>query len=181
MSAAPQLTPARLAAADFDATVPALAELLAAAVADGASLGFRDPFGPAEAADWWQAQRPAVAAGDLLVWTARRPDGALAGTVGLALTRKANGSHRAEIVKLMVHPGSRRRGLAARLLAAAEQTASRHGVGLLLLDTEAGSGAEALYQGPAGPGSASSLAMPPTRSAGCATGASTTSGSPDAL
>ncbi|MDH6144865.1 GNAT superfamily N-acetyltransferase [Kitasatospora sp. GP30] len=91
-------------------------------------------------------RRP-VTAGDLPVWTARRQDGALAGTVGLALTRKANGTHRAEIVKLMVHPGSRRQGLAARLPATAEQTARRHGVSLLLLDTEAGSDAEALYQG----------------------------------
>ncbi|MDH6144866.1 hypothetical protein P3T35_006915 [Kitasatospora sp. GP30] len=49
-TAAPQLTPARLSAADFDAAVPAPAELLAA-VADGASLGFRNPSGPAEAAD----------------------------------------------------------------------------------------------------------------------------------
>ncbi|MGC0313814.1 hypothetical protein [Kitasatospora acidiphila] len=138
-TAAPQLTPARLSAADFDAAVPAPAELLAAAVADGASLGFRNPSSPAEAADRWQAQRSAVtagdlpvwtarrrrrpvgldgppppatcrsgwpvAAGDLPVWTARRQDGALAGSVGLALTRKANGTHRAEIVKLMVHPG----------------------------------------------------------------------------
>lgn len=124
-------------------------------------------------------RRP-VTAGDLPVWTARRQDGALAGTVGLALTRKANGTHRAEIVKLMVHPGSRRQGLAARLPATAEQTARRHGVSLLLLDTEAGSDAEALYQEPAGPGSGSSRAMPPTRSAGCATGASPTSCSPDA-
>jgi GNAT superfamily N-acetyltransferase len=147
VTAALQLMPARLPVAAFDATVPALAELLAAAVADGASLGFCNPFGPAEAADWWQAQRSAVTAGDLLVWTARRQDGALAGTVSLALTRKANGSHRAEIVKLMVHPDSRRQGLAARLLAAAEQAARHRGIGLLLLDTEAGSGAEALYQG----------------------------------
>ncbi|MCC9308507.1 GNAT family N-acetyltransferase [Kitasatospora sp. RB6PN24] len=142
----PQLTPSRLPAADFDAAVPALAELLAAAVTDGASLGFHQPFEPARAADWWRAQRPAVTAGDLLVWTARRQDGALAGTVSLALTRKVNGSHRAEIVKLMVHPASRRQGLAARLLAAAEQAARRRGVSLLLLDTETGSAAEALYR-----------------------------------
>ncbi|MFE9425113.1 GNAT family N-acetyltransferase [Kitasatospora sp. NPDC006697] len=140
MSAVALLDPA-----GFEAALPGLAELLAATVAGGASLGFRLPFDPSGAADWWRTQQPALAAGDLLLWTAAGPD-RCAGTVALQLTRKANGSHRAEVVKLMVHPTARRQGLAARLLATAEAAAAERGITLLVLDTEAGSGAEGLYR-----------------------------------
>ncbi|GAA1950098.1 GNAT family N-acetyltransferase [Kitasatospora viridis] len=142
---APVAPIALLDPADFEQALPGLAELLAATVADGASLGFHAPFGPAEAADWWRTQRAELAAGDLLLWRASGPGGC-AGTVSLRLTRKPNGRHRAELVKLMVHPAARRQGLAARLLATAEAAAAERGITLLVLDTEAGSGAEGLYR-----------------------------------
>jgi ribosomal protein S18 acetylase RimI-like enzyme len=86
-----------------------------------------------------------VADGSLTVWVAHGPDG-ITGTVSLALERKPNGRHRAEIVKLMVHREARGQGLARALLTTAEQAAARAGATLLLLDTETDSAAERLYR-----------------------------------
>ncbi|GAA3447163.1 N-acetyltransferase [Planomonospora venezuelensis] len=135
----------RLSAGDFHDSVKELAELLADVVDGGASLGFLAPFGRDSAADWWRARASAVADGSLVVWISRGPGGA-SGTVSLALEGKANGRHRAEIAKLMVHRRARGRGVARALLAAAEEGAARAGASLLLLDTETGSPAERLYQ-----------------------------------
>ncbi|MDF2707181.1 MAG: hypothetical protein K0R62_2833 [Nonomuraea muscovyensis] len=140
----------RLAAGDFRDDVTGLAGLLADVVAGGASLGFVLPFGRAEAAAWWRAQEPAVADGGLRLWVARTSEGVtgptgIVGVIGLALERKPNGGHRAEIVKLMVHPGARGHGLGRALLGTAERAAAEAGVALLLLDTETGSTADRLY------------------------------------
>jgi acetyltransferase len=64
----------------------------------------------------------------------------------LALCLKANGLNRAEVQKLLVHSEARRRGLGQQLMAALELSARQYKRGLLYLDTEAGSGAEAFYQ-----------------------------------
>ena len=71
---------------------------------------------------------------------------AAVGTVSLALESRPNGRHRAEVVKLMVHPSARGRGLARALLATAEAAAAAAGADLLLLDTETDSSAEHLYR-----------------------------------
>ncbi|MFC4061774.1 GNAT family N-acetyltransferase [Planomonospora corallina] len=134
-----RLTPAR-----FHDSITGLAALLTAAVADGASLGFLAPLTQEDAAHWWHAQTPAVTDGTLTVWTAHH-HGQLTGTIGLTTAPKANGRHRAEIIKLMVHPRARRRGLARTLLTTAEHAAAQTGITLLLLDTETGSAAEHLY------------------------------------
>lgn len=86
-----------------------------------------------------------MAAGRLAVWAAYDGD-RLLGTVGLAFPGKANSRHRAELVKLMVCPRARGRGLGRRLLAVAEDAAAAAGVTLLHLDTETGSPAEHLYR-----------------------------------
>nr|BFE79064.1 hypothetical protein GCM10020093_016650 [Planobispora longispora] len=87
---------------------------------------------------------PGGGRGSLAVWVCR-DTGGISATISLVLTGKPNGRHRAEIVKLMVHPGARGRGLARRLLATAEAAAAEAGIALLLLDTETGSAAEHLY------------------------------------
>ncbi|MGV9771782.1 GNAT family N-acetyltransferase [Streptosporangium sp. NPDC003464] len=135
----------RLSADDFRSSVKGLADLLVDVVAGGSSLGFLSPFDQDAAAAWWRTRQPAVSDGSLHVWAAHGPDG-ITGTVGLALERKPNGRHRAEIVKLMVHRDARGRGLARALLATAEQAAARAGVTLLLLDTATGSAADHLYR-----------------------------------
>ncbi|MCF3124868.1 GNAT family N-acetyltransferase [Streptomyces arenae] len=129
----------------MDASADALADLLVDTVRGGASLGFLAGLDRATAAAWWRAQGTAVAGGRLAVWAARDADG-VTGTVSLAFVDKPNGRHRAEIAKLMVHPRARGQGLARTLLAAAEDTAARAGVTLLVLDTETGSPAESLYE-----------------------------------
>ncbi|WP_244894078.1 GNAT family N-acetyltransferase [Planobispora rosea] len=134
----------RLSAGEFSGSVGELAVLLADTVADGASLGFVSPFDQEAAAAWWRTRAPAVADGSLAVWVCRDAGGINA-TVSLALTGKPNGRHRAEIVKLMVHPGARGRGLARALLATAEAAAAAAGITLLILDTETASAAEHLY------------------------------------
>lgn len=140
------LSPAvtQLSPATFDEAVDGLADVLADAVGSGASLGFLQPFDHEAAAAWWRTRRPELDAGTLRIWAARTPDGVV-GTVSLALEPKANGRHRAEIVKLMVHRKARGRGLARLLLTTAERAAREEGVTLLLLDTETGSTADRLY------------------------------------
>ncbi|MDX3073828.1 GNAT family N-acetyltransferase [Streptomyces sp. NPDC088354] len=134
-----------LSAAQLREATPGLAALLADAVAGGASLGFLAPFGRDEALEWWRGRAAAVADGRLAVWAARDAEG-LTGTVSLAREEKANGRHRAEVVKLMVHRRARGRGLGRRLLGTAERAAAGGGATLLLLDTETGSPADALYR-----------------------------------
>ncbi|MFF8227629.1 GNAT family N-acetyltransferase [Streptomyces caelestis] len=123
----------------------ALADLLADTVNGGASVGFLAPLDRAEALAWWEERAADVAAGRLAVWAAHDRDRVL-GTVSLAFPAKPNSRHRAEVVKLMVHPDARGRGLGRRLLATAEGAAAEAGVTLLHLDTEAGSPAERLYR-----------------------------------
>jgi GNAT superfamily N-acetyltransferase len=70
----------------------------------------------------------------LLVWGADEPAG-IVSTVNLIREPKANGRHRAEIVKLMVHRGAHGHGLGRALLTTAERAAADAGATLLLLDT----------------------------------------------
>lgn len=141
----PEHTIARLSPQELDADAAALGRLLAETVQDGASLGFLAPLEQEQATAWWRAQRPALAGGHLVLWAARGPEG-LVGTVGLALSAKDNARHRAEVVKLMVGPGARGRGLGHSLLSTAERAAAATGIELLLLDTETDSTAEHLYR-----------------------------------
>ncbi|WP_137988370.1 GNAT family N-acetyltransferase [Streptomyces vilmorinianum] len=137
----------QLSPAGFGAATKGLADVLADAVAGGASLGFLQPFDHEDAAAWWTTRRPEVDAGSLLVWVAEAPEApdGIVGTVSLALEPKPNGRHRAEIVKLMVHRTARGQGLARRLLATAEAAAREAGITLLLLDTETAGPAAHLY------------------------------------
>lgn len=122
-----------------------LADLLADTVNGGASVGFLAPLSRAEALAWWEERAAGVAAGRLAVWAAHDGNRVL-GTVSLAFPGKANSRHRAELVKLMVHPDARGRGLGRGLLGTAEAAAAAAGVTLLHLDTESGSPAEHLYR-----------------------------------
>ncbi len=134
-----------VAAGQADAAVrAALAGLLADAVQGGASVGFVLPL-PAQETQVWA---DAVAAGlgpGLALWLAEK-DGQIVGTVQLGPCLKANGRHRGEVMKLLVHRSARGQGVATALMAALEAHARRTGLRLLVLDTEAGSGAEALYR-----------------------------------
>ncbi|MFE2555787.1 GNAT family N-acetyltransferase [Streptomyces sp. NPDC059352] len=124
-----------------------LAELLVDAVDGGASVGFLAPLEAAEAAAWWSGVAEEAAAGVRDVWVAHAPDGRLTGVVTLVRSGTANGRHRGEIARLLVHSSARGRGLGRRLLAAAEAHAAATGLRLLVLDTQTDSPAERLYRG----------------------------------
>jgi acetyltransferase len=129
----------------LDAFLADLTELLIDTVQHGASLGFLAPLMADEAALYWHGVREEMVEGSRVVLVALR-DGRLAGTVQLGLCMKPNGTNRAEVQKLLVHTGARRGGVARLLMEQAEAHARALRRGLLYLDTEVGSGAEAFYQ-----------------------------------
>ncbi|WP_128563075.1 GNAT family N-acetyltransferase [Methylobacterium crusticola] len=127
------------------AMLPDLAALLHACVLDGASIGFVLPFGLPEAEAFWRDGLPALRRGERRLLVAR-DGGRLVGTAQVGLAAPPNGRHRAEITKVLVHPGHRRRGLGRDLMRAAEAVAVAAGRRLLILDTRQDDAGEALYR-----------------------------------
>ena len=141
----PAITPERITAPQAQAILPQLVALLQDGVQHGASIGFLRPLAAGIAEQFWQEVIRDVAAGARILLVLR--DGErIAGSVQLGLCLKPNGRHRAEVQKLLVHSGARRRGHASRLMAAAEDEARSAGRTLLYLDTEPGQPAEAMYR-----------------------------------
>ena len=121
-----------------------LADLLIDAVTHGASVGFLLPLPKEEALAYWRDVANAIASPHRILLVAKEGD-ALAGTVQLDMATRPNGSHRAEIAKLMVHTSFRRQGVAQKLMNAIEAEALSAGRTTLVLDTRAGDPSEALY------------------------------------
>ncbi len=126
-----------------DAQVRGLAELLIDCVEGGASVSFMHPLPLAKAVNFWRGVAAAVAEGKRALLVAKDATG-IAGTVQLILDQPENQPHRADLSKMLVHRRSRRRGLGAALLRAAENLAQDCGKSLLVLDTASGD-AERLY------------------------------------
>ncbi len=122
-----------------------LAEILIGCVDAGASVHFLPPLARDTARDFWRKVTTAVAGGGRLLLGAWQ-DGVLAGTVQLDMAMPQNQPHRAEVVKLLVHPDHRRRGIGRALMQRVEQAAARHGKRLLVLDTASGDAGEQLYR-----------------------------------
>ena len=124
----------------------ALAEILRAVVHDGAGVSFVVPFSIDDARAFWvEKVLPGVRDGVRRVLVARSGTD-IVGTVQLDLTVPPNQRHRAEVVKLLVHPNARRRGIARALMTAVEPVARQERRTLLTLDTWTGGAAEALYR-----------------------------------
>ncbi|WP_193165215.1 GNAT family N-acetyltransferase [Microbulbifer hainanensis] len=123
----------------------ALIELLNDSVAGGASVGFLPPLSDTDAANYWVSVEEDLHAGARRVCVAIA-DGKVVGVVQLALHGKANGNHRGEVEKLMVHSACRGRGIARLLMEKIEQCARDSGRSLLILDTRVGDVAEQLYR-----------------------------------
>jgi len=121
-----------------------LIDLLLDAVRHGASVGFLADLDAAQARDYFDTVQAALQDGSLLLWVVVRDEQVLA-SVQLSLCQKPNGLNRAEVQKLLVYSEARHRGLGQQLIEALEQTARQHKRGLLHLDTEVGSEAEAFY------------------------------------
>jgi GNAT superfamily N-acetyltransferase len=126
--------------------VDVLGEVLHAVVQGGAGVSFFVPFSREEARAFWrETVLPGVLAGTRRVVVARR-EGRIVGTAQLVLAMPPNQRHRADVVKLLVHPSARRRGLARALMTELEKVALAEGRTLLTLDTVTGSSAELLYR-----------------------------------
>ena len=134
-----------LGADEAAARIGELAAILRDAVENGASVNFMAGLREDEATAFWRGQLAGIAEGSRTLLVAER-EGAIVGTVVLALAPQPNAPHRAEIGKMLVHSSLRRQGLGRRLLEEAEAAARRQGRTLLLLDTQTGSAGEVLYR-----------------------------------
>jgi acetyltransferase len=121
-----------------------LCQLLIDSVHNGASIGFLAPLSEQTATDYWQKVLASLN-GSLALWVAES-DGKIVGSVQLDACQKQNGRHRADLQKLFVLSTHRGLGIASQLMAAAETFARKQKLTLLVLDTEAGSHAESVYQ-----------------------------------
>jgi GNAT superfamily N-acetyltransferase len=133
-------------AATIAGEIEMLAAILHAVVHGGAGVSFVVPFSIDEARAWWtDAVLPGVVARRRRLLVARIA-GRIVGTVQLDPAWAPNQRHRAEVLKLLVHPDARRRGIARALMIALETLAAAEGWTLLTLDTWTGQAGEQLYR-----------------------------------
>jgi len=138
--------PDRAGSASLEHELDMLADVLHAVVHTGAGVSFIAPFSLDEARAFWSDRvLPGVRARMRRVLVARW-DAGIVGTVQIDLAVPPNQRHRAEVLKLLVHPSARRHGIARALMIALEPIAQSEGRTLLTLDTWTGSPAEALYR-----------------------------------
>jgi len=123
----------------------ALVGLLKNAVDSGASVGYLPPLAEAEGEAYWRGIVEDVRRGSCVLLGACDADGTLVGTAQLLLAMRPNGSHRAEVAKVIVHTEARRRGIGRALMLALEEHARRLGRTTLVLDTRRGDPSERLY------------------------------------
>jgi GNAT superfamily N-acetyltransferase len=138
--------PDRLDPAALDHDVAMLSEVLRAVVYAGAGVSFFVPLSLEEARAFWVDKvLSGVRARTCRVVVARF-HARIVGTVQLDFAWPPNQRHRAEVAKLLVHPDTRRRGIARALMTKLEAVARSEGRTLLTLDTVTGSSAEPLYR-----------------------------------
>jgi len=134
-----------LDAAEAQARLGELSDILMDAVALGASVNFMAGFSHEDGRAFWRNQLSGIEAGEKRLFVG--DDGErLVATVLLMFAHQPNAPHRAEIGKMLVRSSVRRQGLGRRLLATAEQAAQEAGRTLLMLDTETGGAGDRLYR-----------------------------------
>lgn len=136
----------RLDADEANACVPALADVLIDCVEGGASVSFMLPISRDTALNFWGGVAQGVARGERILLVAEDAAGRIVGTVQIVTAQPENQPHRADIAKMLVSRHARRKGVAARLMAAADEAAREAGKTVLVLDTVTGGDAERLYQ-----------------------------------
>jgi GNAT superfamily N-acetyltransferase len=145
VEAAARIEVRRLDGPEARTQLNALAEVLLDVVEGGASVSYMAPFSLEDARAAFEGFLDEVEQGRRLLLAAFE-DGRPIGTVQIVLTLPPNQPHRGEIAKLLVHRSARRRGVAAKLMEAAEAEARAAGKTLLVLDTVTGEAAERLYE-----------------------------------
>ena len=143
-SVADELEIRRLEGRELRDNLDGLAAVLHDCVEGGASVGYMWPFAHEDALRAYEGFADEVDAGRRVLLAAFL-NGELVGTVQLVLSFPANQPHRGEIARMLVHRTARRRGIAERLLAAAEDEARREGRTLLVLDAVTDGDAARLY------------------------------------
>jgi GNAT superfamily N-acetyltransferase len=136
----------RVSAREAAQCIEALADVLIDCVAGGASVSFMWPLPRDKAVAFWQKVAEGVEEGERALLVAQDADGRIAGTVQLVLAQPDNQPHRADVAKMLVHRRARRRGVAHRLMAAADDVARDEGRTVLVLDTVTGGDAERVYE-----------------------------------
>jgi acetyltransferase len=121
-----------------------LVELLLDAIRQGASIGFLEQTDAEAANSYFDDVKNRIGTGEMVQWAVVRDEHVLA-SVQLVFCKRVNGLNRAEVQKLLVREEAQRRGLGTQLMNAVELAARQNNRGLLHLDTEAGSPAEAFY------------------------------------
>ena len=134
----------RLDANQARALVPHLTALLREVVNAGGTVGFMPPVSSDEATAYWLDVVRALE-GPLRVLLVARDGPEMVGTTQLDLCGRSNGLHRAEVMKVMVHPSRQSQGIGAQLMRAIELEAAREGRTTLVLDTREGEPSERLY------------------------------------
>lgn len=134
-----------LSAADVEAAVDELAQLLLDAHESGMALGLAGPLDRDRAAAEWLATAALLDPRNRVMLGARA-GGSLVGTVQVVRSSAGNGAHRAEIVRLAVRGDVRGRGTGRALLEAATERARELGISLLWLTTHADTDSDRIYE-----------------------------------
>jgi ribosomal protein S18 acetylase RimI-like enzyme len=134
----------RLGATDARRELDGLAAVLVDCIEGGASVSYMAPFSHRDARAAFEVVAAEVERGRRVLLAAF-DEGHVVGTVQVGLATPPNQPHRGDIAKLLVRRSARRRGIAAKLMQAAELEAMAEGRTLLVLDTVTGDDAERLY------------------------------------
>lgn len=135
----------RLSAADLNAHLEDFVELLTDAVSHGASVSFVAPLQPADARQFWRGVLTEVENGRTIL-IAALDHNRIIGSAQIVLAWQPNGTHRAEVAKMLVHSSTRRQGVGTLLMRTVEEQARAAHRRLLVWDTEVGGSGEALYE-----------------------------------
>ena len=115
--------------------VDQLCNVLIDCVEGGASISFMLPMTQDKAERFWRGVVEGVVNNERVLLVAQNEQGEIIGSVQVVLLQPENQPHRADISKMIVHRGARKKGIAAALMVAAEAEALREGKTVLVLDT----------------------------------------------
>lgn len=127
-----------------DEDIRSLTSLLRDSIDGGYSIGFLHSSSDDELRDFWQNESSKLRGESFLLLA--RVDGEVAGCVIITREARANGRHRAEFRKLMVHSVHQRKGIGIALERKASEEAKRRGVTLLYLDSATAFLVESVYE-----------------------------------
>ncbi len=122
-----------------------LCDVLVDCVEGGASVSFMSPLDRGRASDFWRTVLDSAQREERVVLVAVDAELGVVGTVQLVFAEPENQPHRADVAKLLLHRAARGRGVADRLMEAAEDAAWERGRTVLVLDT-ASAAAERVYE-----------------------------------